>query len=128
MARRYRGSIESAPAREARARAGPCRAFSSCALVAGHDDHRVLAVELLDEDVDAIGGRDFDLLPDDVRMDGKLAAATIDEHRQRDPRRPPKIRQLVERRADGAAGIEHVVDDHDLFPLEIPGKTGWADA
>ena len=74
----------------------------------------VPAVELLDEHVHARAVRRLDVRADDVRLDGELAPAAVDEHGQPDPRGAAEVGELVERGADGAAGEEHVVDDHHV--------------
>ncbi len=52
----------------------------------------------------------------DLRADGQLAAAAIDQHRQIDARRTAEVEQLVHRCADGATGVQHVVDEqHGLI-------------
>jgi hypothetical protein len=60
-------------------------------------------------------------------MNGQLSPATIDEDGEGDPRRPSEVRELVEGRAHGAPGIEHVVDDDDLRPIDIPRELGLPD-
>ena len=70
---------------------------------------------------------DRELLPDDVGVDRQLAPAAIDQHRERHARRAPEVRELVERRAHGAARVEHVVDDHDALAVEIPRQVGGPD-
>ena len=72
-------------------------------------------------------GLDGDRLADDVRVDWKLASSAIDEDRERDPRGPAEIGELVERRAHGAAGVENIVDDHDVHALDSPRQTRRAD-
>ena len=60
-------------------------------------------------------------------MDRKLAPASIDEHRERDARGPAEVRELVERGAHRATGVQHVVDDHDALAIQIPGQLRRAD-
>ena len=87
-----------------------------------HDDHGVLAIELRDQHVDALGRGDVDRLADDVGVDRQLAAAAIHEDRERDARGPAEVRELVERRANRAARVEHIVDDHDALAVEVPAE------
>src|SRR3989339_57146 len=54
---------------------------------------------------------------DVVRVYGKFAQAAVDEHRELDSLGPAKVGECVEGRARGAAGIEHVIDQNDVFPL-----------
>jgi hypothetical protein len=48
-----------------------------------------------------------------VGADGQLAVATVDEDGQPHDAGPAEVGEGVERSADGAAGVEHVVDQHD---------------
>ena len=70
---------------------------------------------------------DFDLLPHDVGVDRQLAAAAIHQHGESDRAGPTEIGQLVERGAHGAAGVKHVVDDHDVLAVEVPRQIRRAD-
>src|SRR4029079_8907445 len=59
----------------------------------------------------------------------QLAAAAVDEHRQRDARRPAEVVELVDGGTDRPPGIEHVVDEHDVPALDLerqPGVVGAA--
>ena len=52
---------------------------------------------------------------DVARFDGQFAMAAVDQHQQLHARRASLIEQRVERRADGAAGIEHVVHQNHVL-------------
>ena len=52
---------------------------------------------------------------DVARFDGQLAVAAVDQHQQLHARRAPVIEQRVERGADRAAGVQHVVHQDDVF-------------
>src|SRR5438105_13899229 len=54
-----------------------------------------------------------------LRANGQLPAAAVGEHDESDARRPAVIEQLVHRRAHRAAGIEHVVDQQQLAPVDL---------
>ena len=56
------------------------------------------------------GGRQ--VLADVVGPDRQLAMAAVDDDRQLHRARPPVVVQRLERGADGAAGEQHVVDEH----------------
>src|SRR2546428_5268338 len=87
-----------------------------------HDQHFVLAIQLRHADFDhfiGIGGNRF---PDDIGVDGQLAMPAIDQHRQHDRARTPEIDQRVERRANRAAGIENIVDQHHDFVVDRLGE------
>ena len=72
-----------------------------------------------------VGG--LDVAADELGFDGQLAVAAIDQHQQVDARRAAVIEQSVERGADGAAGVEHVVHQDDVFALDGEGDLGGAD-
>ncbi len=44
--------------------------------------------------------------------------AAVDQHRELDLRRAAVVEDLVDRGADGAAGVEDVVDDHDRAAVD----------
>ena len=82
------------------------------------DRHLVDAVELLHAHVDALlaGGRE--VLADVVGSDRQLAVAAVGQHGELHARGAPVIEDRLDRGAHGAAGVEHVVDDHDRAPFE----------
>ena len=53
------------------------------------------------------------VLADEVRPDGKLAMATVDQDREAYRAGTPVVDQGVHRSADRAAGEENIVDEHD---------------
>src|SRR5688572_24635919 len=69
--------------------------------------------------LDAVTFGGFDRAGSPLRGDRQLAAAAIDERRQPYPRRPAVVEELVHRRAYRAAGVEHVVDDHELAAFDL---------
>ena len=105
-------------------RADLCRATASRRVLArSGDDDGVAAVEILDEHVDAVRRRDVDLLADDVRRgSGSSRPPRSIEHGERDARRPAEVGELVERRANRAAGVQHVVDDDDVLAVDVHGS------
>src|SRR6185369_5810453 len=66
---------------------------------------------------------------DVVSLDWQFAMflATIDQHCQLHPTRAAEIDQLIERRANRAAGIKHVVDQNDVAVFDVAGKVGAID-
>src|SRR5580704_10615499 len=63
-----------------------------------------------------LGGRD--ILADVVRANRNLALAAIDQHRELNRFGPAQIGYRAERGAHGAAGVKHIVDEHDAFAVE----------
>src|SRR3954468_3820371 len=59
-----------------------------------------------------------------LRTDGQLALAAVREDDERDARRPAVVEELVHRRADGAAAIEHIVDEQDVRAVDIERDHG----
>src|SRR5574343_834810 len=49
----------------------------------------------------------------------QLAAAAIGQHGQRDRGRTTVVEQLIDRRAGSPPGVEHVIDQDDMAPLDI---------
>src|SRR6266540_1930303 len=93
----------------------PLLQFSSCPF----EIHHVLAVLLFQSHVHAIRRRARDVLADEVRLDGQLAVAAVDEHGQLHPARTAKVVQRVERGAGGPAAEQHVVHHHDRPAFQI---------
>ena len=84
----------------------------------------VLAIEVGDLHVHAQVRRRLHRLPHHVGVNRQLATATVHEHRERDARGPAEVREFIHRGANRAAGVEHVVDDHDLPVVEAQRKAG----
>ena len=121
-ARRSRTALASTASRPALGR----RARSATA-ADSLDDHLVLAVDLVEVDPDDLLAWRRHVLADVVGADGQLAMAAIDEHRQADGRGRPKSTSASMRGADRAAGVEHVVDDHERRRLEVERQVGALD-
>src|SRR6185295_13774358 len=92
----------------------PTRSFSRAGtpMSASHQLDGVAPVELGDEDVHPIAGPGPHRHPHDVRLDRELAPAAVDQHAEEDAARAAEVGALVERRAHGAPGVEHVIHDH----------------
>ena len=67
-----------------------------------------------------------DVLAHVVGADGQLAVAPVDQHRELDAARPAEVEERVDGRADGAPGVEHVVDEHDGGVVEAERQLGAA--
>ena len=64
-------------------------------------------------DTDIVVGRRRQVLTDEVRADGQLTVAAVDEHRETDRARPSVVDERVHCRADRPAGEQHIVDEDD---------------
>ena len=85
------------------------------------DGHGVDVVDAGQGHPDPLHQRGREVLADEVGPDRQLAVAPVDQDGEADRLGPPDVAQRVERRADGAAGEEHVVDQHDGAPSTPPG-------
>ena len=69
------------------------------------------------------------VLADVVGADRQLAVAAVDQDGELDGARPAEVVERVERGADGAAGEQHVVDQHDHPAVDaLGGQLGAARA
>src|SRR5262245_16908535 len=84
----------------------------------GYEQDLVDLVHFDELHLDALrtGGRK--VLADVVRPNRKLAVATVDENGELDPVRAAVVEQGLDRRPNGSAGIEDVVDEDDGLALE----------
>ena len=62
------------------------------------------------------------VLADEVGADRQLAVAAVDQDREPDRLRAAEVVERVQRGADGAAGVEHVVDQHDDLAVDAAGR------
>ncbi len=90
---------------------------ASCGTRAFDEKHLLHVVDFLKFHFDdfVIGG--LHGAADVARFDGQFAMAAIDQNQQLHARRTAVIEKSVERRADGAAGVKHVVHQDDFFSL-----------
>ena len=85
---------------------------------AGPEQHRVTSVVFGELHVDGLGQRGRQVLADVVGPDRQLAVTAVDEHRELHGAGPAEVGQRVERGPDGAAGEQHVVDEHDRLAVD----------
>src|SRR6478735_9827560 len=81
-------------------------------------------VDLDELDLDALVAGGWQVLADVIRADGELAVAAVGEHGQLDALGPAVAEERVDGRADRAAGVEDVVDEHHGHPLEREVERG----
>ena len=89
-------------------------------------DPVVAAVDLREPHPHVFGRPGRQVLADEVGADRQLAVAAVDEHRELHRARPAELEQRVERGAGGAAGEQHVVDEHDDLAGDV-GHLGRAE-
>ena len=54
-----------------------------------------------------------------VGLHRQLATATVDQHRQLHAGRAAVVKEFVEHRTDGAAGVEHIVEHQDVGAVDF---------
>ena len=84
----------------------------------GHEQDLVDLVHLDELHLDALGAGGRQVLADVVGADRQLAVAAVDDHGELDARGAAVVEERLDRRADRAAGVEDVVDEHDGAALE----------
>src|SRR5436309_11206856 len=105
---------------------GSCRVASSLANPADQV-HLISPVQLFDEHIHPLPAIHFHLFADDVRLDGELASPPVDQHAEGDALGPSEVGELVERRAHGPPGVEHVVHDDHVLAAQVTGNPRLAD-
>ena len=83
------------------------------------DGDLVDAVELVEVDVDPLGAGGRQVLADVVGAERQLAVAAVGQDGELHARRPAVVEQRLDRRAHGAPGEEHVVDDDHGRPGHV---------
>ena len=68
--------------------------------------------------------RGRDVLADEIGANGKLAVPSVDEDCKLHAGGATEIAQRIERRADGAAGEQDVVDKHDGQSVDVEANVG----
>src|ERR1039457_2627386 len=73
------------------------------------------AIDLLELDFNDLDIAGLHLAPDEARLDRQFAVSAVDQHQQLHPGRAAVVEQRVQRGADGAAGVQHVVHQDDIL-------------
>src|SRR5258706_666433 len=103
---------------------GVCGVMASCASAALQDAHLLGAVGDLERDLDDLVLGRGDCLAYEIRLNGQLAMAAVDEHGELDGLGAAEVDELVEGGAHGAAGVEDVVAEHDDAVVERARQVG----
>src|SRR5688572_18031024 len=74
-------------------------------------DAEAEAARVVARELEGLRGRQAHARRGEVRLDRQFAPAAIHQHRQRDAGRSPIVEQLIDHGADGATGVEHVVEE-----------------
>ena len=91
----------------------------------GLDDDFVVvasAVDLGKVHAHLFGGGGGQVLADVVGADGKFAVAAVNQHGQADDARAAQVGDGVQGGADGAPGVQHVVDQHHDLVVDAGGR------
>ena len=91
------------------------------------DDDLIGLIGLEQADVDDLVVAGWQVLADEVGADRQLAVAAVDEDGEADGARAAVIGQRVEGGADGAAGVEDVVDEDDGAAGDLGLEVGALD-
>jgi hypothetical protein len=83
--------------------------------------HAGTAVDVRNEHLDPLVRQDLERTPHDVGVDGSSRPPRSTSTQSRNALRPPPIVQLVQRRASGAPGVRHVVDDDHRAVVDPSG-------
>ena len=57
--------------------------------------------------------------PDKLRRDRQLATTAVNQGREPYARRPAVVEELIHRRAYGAPGVEHIVDQYKVAAFDL---------
>src|SRR5205807_8111164 len=82
-------------------------------------EHLLARIDLLQFYLDDFILRSLDCASDKRSFDGQLAVSAIDEHEQLHAARASMVEEGIERGANGAARVENVVDEDDVFVSDI---------
>ena len=86
------------------------------------DEHDAFfVIDFLEPDFDNFGGTGLHRPADILRFDGHFAMAAIDEHAKGNALRSAEVEQAVHGGANGAAGVEHVVDEDEVHAVDVEG-------
>src|SRR6266508_3380449 len=92
----------------------------------GQQEHLVDLVDLDELHLDSLAAGGREVLADVVGADRQLAVAAVGEHRQLHLGGPAVGEEGLDRGANGAARVEHVVDEDHRLPLEREVETRGA--
>ena len=87
--------------------------------VAFDQDHLLVVVDLPQLDLDDLAGCGLHVPADETGLDGQLAMTAVDQHQQLYAPRTAMVKERVQRRAYGSAGVENIVDQNDVAPGNV---------
>ena len=90
-------------------------------------EHLLVVVDFLQLDFDNLALRGGDGTAHKRCLDGQLAMTAIDEHQELDAAGTAMIEEGVEGGANGAAGVEHVVDEDDVAAVDVEAERAGDD-
>ena len=84
-----------------------------------HNQNLFRAVDLVELDLDNLLPGGLHHAAHEAGLDRQLAVSAVDQHQQLHAIRAAMVEERIERRARGAAGVEHVIDQHDIAAVHI---------
>src|SRR3984957_18598085 len=79
-----------------------------------HQQHLLVSIDLMELYLDDLPRSGLHFAADEGRLDGQLAMPAIDQRKKLDAARAAMVEERVQRGPNGAAGVEHIVDQHDI--------------
>ena len=70
---------------------------------------------------------ELDVFAHDLRLDGQFAPAALDETGEHHGSRPAVVEDFIERGADGASGVQHVIHQDQMPILDVHRQVRGAD-
>ena len=91
------------------------------------EQHLLVIVDFFQLDFDDLALRGRNGSADEGGFDGELAMAAVDEDQQLHAARAAVVEERIEGGANGAAGVEHVVDQDDVAAVDIEAERAGND-
>src|SRR6266404_1523627 len=101
--------------------------YPSCqqlAIDAVNKHHTLFAVYFAQPHLDDLGVAGLYHASGKLRLDGHLAMSAVDQHAKRNALRTAQVKKTVHRRANGAACVQHVVNQHQVHIVDAERNIG----
>src|SRR5712664_2493548 len=94
------------------------------AIDAVNKHHTLFAVDFAQPHLDDLGVAGLHHASGKLRLNGHLAMSAVDQHTKRNAFRAAQVKETVHRRANGAACVQHVVDQHQVHIVNAERNIG----
>src|ERR1700739_1441052 len=94
------------------------------AIDAVNKHHTLFAVYFAQPHLDDLGVAGLHHASGKLRLDGHLAMSAVDQHAKRNALRTAQVKKTVHRRANGAARVQDVVDQHQVHVVNAERNIG----